>query len=150
MSRRAGPGMSVKILVVEDDELIAASLVRGLREEGFSVGLEADGEAAWQALRPGGWDLVILDWWLPSQDGLSILRRFRERDQETPVLFLTARDTVPDRVKGLNGGADDYLGKPFAFDELLARVHALIRRREGRGGTRLGHADVEVDLATQR
>jgi len=142
--------MSVKILVVEDDELIAASLVRGLREEGFSVGLEADGEAAWQALRPGGWDLVILDWWLPSQDGLSILRRFRERDQETPVLFLTARDTVPDRVKGLNGGADDYLGKPFAFDELLARVHALIRRREGRGGTRLAHADVEVDLATQR
>ena len=142
--------MGIRILVVEDDELIAASLVRGLREEGFTVEREADGEAAWRSIQPGGWDLVILDWWLPSQDGLSILKRLRERDQETPVLFLTARDSVPDRVKGLNGGADDYLCKPFAFDELLARAHALIRRREGRGGTRLAAADVEIDLATQK
>ena len=143
--------MGIRILVVEDDETIAASLVRGLREEGFTVEREADGEAAWRAIKPGGWDVVVLDWWLPSQDGLSILKRLRERDHETPVLFLTARDSVPDRVKGLNGGADDYLCKPFAFDELLARVHALVRRREGRGGgTRLGYADVEVDLATQR
>lgn len=143
--------MAIRILVVEDDETIAASLVRGLREEGFTVEREADGEAAWHALKPGGWDVVVLDWWLPSQDGLSILKRLRERDHETPVLFLTARDSVPDRVKGLNSGADDYLCKPFAFDELLARVHALVRRREGRGGgTRLGYADVEVDLATQR
>jgi DNA-binding response OmpR family regulator len=143
--------MGIRILVVEDDETIAASLVRGLREEGFTVEREADGEAAWRAMKPGGWDVVVLDWWLPSQDGLSLLKRLRERDHETPVLFLTARDSVPDRVKGLNGGADDYLCKPFAFDELLARVHALVRRREGRGGgTRLGYADVEVDLATQR
>jgi DNA-binding response OmpR family regulator len=143
--------MGIRILVVEDDETIAASLVRGLREEGFTVEREADGEAAWHALKPGGWDVVVLDWWLPSQDGLSILKRLRERDHETPVLILTARDSVPDRVKGLNSGADDYLCKPFSFDELLARVHALVRRREGRGGgTRLGYADVEVDLATQR
>ncbi|WP_165070832.1 response regulator transcription factor [Paludisphaera rhizosphaerae] len=143
--------MGIRILVAEDDELIAASVTRGLREEGFTVEREADGEAAWRALQPGGWDVVVLDWWLPSQDGLSILKRLRERDHETPVLFLTARDSVSDRVKGLNGGADDYLCKPFVFDELLARVHALVRRREGRGGgTRLGYADVEVDLATQR
>jgi DNA-binding response OmpR family regulator len=143
--------MGIRILVVEDDELIGESLVRGLREEGFTVEREADGEAGWRALQAeGGWDVVILDWWLPSQDGLSILKRLRERDSDTPVLFLTARDAVSDRVKGLNGGADDYLCKPFAFDELLARVHALVRRGEGRGGTRLGHADVAIDLATQR
>jgi len=124
--------------------------VRGLREEGFSVEHEADGEAAWRTIQAGGWDLVILDWWLPSQDGMSILLRLRERDHETPVLFLTARDTISDRVRGLNGGADDYLCKPFAFDELLARAHALVRRREGRGSTRLACMDVEVDLATQR
>ena len=143
--------MGIRVLVAEDDELIAASVTRGLREEGFTVEREADGESAWRSLQTGGWDVVVLDWWLPSQDGLSLLKRLRERDHETPVLFLTARDSVSDRVKGLNGGADDYLCKPFAFDELLARVHALVRRREGRGGgTRLGYADVEVDLATQR
>ena len=120
--------MGIRILVVEDDELIATSLVRGLREEGFTVEHAADGAAAWSALQSGSWDLVILDWWLPSQDGLSVLRRFRERDHETPVLFLTARDSVSDRVRGLNGGADDYLCKPFAFDELLARIRALLRR----------------------
>jgi len=142
--------MGIRILVVEDDELIAASLVRGLREEGFTVEHAADGAAAWGMLQAGSWDLVILDWWLPSQDGLSVLRRFRERDHETPVLFLTARDSVSDRVRGLNDGADDYLCKPFAFDELLARVHALLRRREGRPGTILTVGDVRVDLATQK
>jgi DNA-binding response OmpR family regulator len=142
--------MGIRILVVEDDELIAASLVRGLREEGFTVEHAADGGAAWGMLQSGSWDLVILDWWLPSQDGLSVLKRFRERDHETPVLFLTARDSVSDRVRGLNDGADDYLCKPFAFDELLARVHALLRRLEGRAGTILTFGDVRVDLATQK
>lgn len=142
--------MGIRILVVEDDELIGGSLVRGLREEGFTVERAADGEAAWLALQSSSWDLVVLDWWLPSQDGLSVLRRFRERDHETPVLFLTARDAVADRVRGLNEGADDYLCKPFAFDELLARVHALLRRREGRAGTVVSAADVSVDLATQK
>ena len=142
--------MGIRILVVEDDALIGGSLVRGLREEGFTVEHAADGEAAWLSLQSGSWDLVVLDWWLPSQDGLSVLRRFRERDHDTPVLFLTARDTVADRVRGLNEGADDYLCKPFAFDELLARVHALLRRREGRAGTIVTAADVSVDLATQK
>jgi DNA-binding response OmpR family regulator len=136
--------------MVEDDELIASSVIRGLREEGFTVEHVADGEAAWAALQGGQWDLVLLDWWLPAQDGLTVLRRFRQRDRDTPVLFLTARDAVDDRVRGLDGGADDYLCKPYAFDELLARVRALLRRREGRSGTSLTYLDVEVDLATQR
>lgn len=142
--------MGIRILIAEDDELIASSLVRGLREEGFSVEHAADGGAAGLALRAGSWDLVILDWWLPVLDGLTVLRDFRRHDRDTPVLFLTARDAVPDRVSGLNGGADDYLCKPFAFDELLARLHALLRRSEGRAGTTLAFGDVEVDLATQK
>lgn len=142
--------MGIRILVVEDDELISASVVRGLREEGYVVEHAADGEDAWAALQAGGWDLVILDWWLPVQDGLTVLRRFRQRDRDTPVLFLTARDAVSDRVRGLDGGADDYLCKPFAFDELLARVRALLRRGEGRAGTVLSSCGVTIDLATQR
>ena len=142
--------MGVRILMVEDDELIAASVVRGLREEGYVVERAADGELAWSMLQHGDWDVVILDWWLPGQDGLSVLRRFRQRDRETPVLFLTARDAVSDRITGLDGGADDYLCKPFSFDELLARLRALLRRAEGRAGTVLTAADVSIDLATQR
>jgi DNA-binding response OmpR family regulator len=142
--------MGIRILVVEDDELIASSLVRGLREEGFTVEHAPDGEAAWLALQSGTWDLVILDWWLPGEDGLGVLRRLRQKDRGTPVLFLTARDAVADRVRGLDGGADDYLCKPFAFDELLARVRALLRRGEGRAATTLAAGDVEADLATQK
>ncbi|WP_435009111.1 response regulator transcription factor [Tundrisphaera lichenicola] len=142
--------MGIRILMVEDDDLISSSVSRGLREEGFIVEQAADGESAWSALQTGSWDLVLLDWWLPAQDGLTILRRFRQRDRDTPVLFLTARDAVSDRVRGLDGGADDYLCKPYAFDELLARVRALLRRGEGRPGTTLHFRDVAVDLATQR
>ncbi|WP_435016014.1 response regulator transcription factor [Tundrisphaera sp. TA3] len=142
--------MGIRILMVEDDALIASSVVRGLREEGFVVEHAADGESAWASLQAGGWDLVLLDWWLPGQDGLSLLRRFRQRDRDTPVLFLTARDDVSDRVRGLDGGADDYLCKPFAFEELLARVRARLRRGEGRAGTTLAVGDITADLATQR
>ncbi len=100
--------------------------------------------------RSGGWDLVLLDWWLPGEDGLSLLQRFRQLDRHTPVLFLTARDAVGDRVRGLDAGADDYLPKPFAFAELLARARALVRRRDAAEGTTLEYRDVRVDLATQR
>jgi two-component system copper resistance phosphate regulon response regulator CusR len=141
--------MGIRILVIEDEPPIADFLVRGLREEGFTVEHAADGEAGWHALQGGPWDLVLLDWWLPGPDGLTLLRRFRAAGHDAPVLFLTARDAVSDRVRGLDAGADDYLCKPFAFDELLARVRALARRRGG-GSTVLSYADVRVDLATQR
>jgi DNA-binding response OmpR family regulator len=141
--------MGIRILVVEDEDPIADFVVRGLREEGYTVERAADGDAGWHALSGGGWDVVLLDWWLPGPDGLTLLRRLRQADRSTPVLFLTARDAVSDRVRGLDGGADDYLCKPFAFEELLARVRALARRREG-GGTLLSHGGVRLDLATQR
>jgi two-component system copper resistance phosphate regulon response regulator CusR len=147
---RGTESMGIRILVVEDEAEIADFVVRGLREEGFTVEHVADGESAWHALRSGRWDLVLLDWWLPREDGLSVLRRFRGVNRQTPVLFLTARDAVSDRVRGLDGGADDYLCKPFAFEELLARLRALVRRREHDSGTVLAHGDVAFDLATQR
>jgi two-component system, OmpR family, copper resistance phosphate regulon response regulator CusR len=142
--------MGIRILVIEDEAEIADFLVRGLREEGFIVEHAADGESAWHALLTGSWDLILLDWWLPAEDGLSLLRRFRAGNRGTPVLFLTARDAVSDRVRGLDSGADDYLCKPFAFEELLARLRALIRRREQGPGTILARGGVTIDLATQR
>lgn len=142
--------MGIRILVVEDEAAIADFLVRGLTEEGFVVEHAVDGLAGWAALRAGGWDVVLLDWWLPDTDGLSLVRRFRQSDRRTPVLFLTARDSVTDRVQGLDGGADDYLCKPFSFEELLARVRALVRRRDASGDTTLEFRDVRVDLATGR
>ncbi len=142
--------MKNRILLVEDEANIAEYLVIGLREEGYAVEHVADGRLASQRLQAGGWDLVLLDWSLPGQDGLELLRLFRERDRRTPVLFLTARDQVKYRVLGLDHGADDYLCKPFDFDELLARIRALIRRGENQGDTRIGYEDVTIDLTTQR
>jgi two-component system copper resistance phosphate regulon response regulator CusR len=142
--------MGIRILVIEDEPPIADFLVRGLREEGFTVELAADGESGWHALHTSGWDAVLLDWWLPAVDGWTLLRRYRQAGHTTPVLFLTARDAVSDRVRGLDGGADDYLCKPFAFDELLARVRALTRRHERGTDTVLSYAGVRIDLATQR
>jgi two-component system copper resistance phosphate regulon response regulator CusR len=138
------------ILVVEDEDNIADYLVTGLREEGYTVEHAADGTAGWSCLRDKPWDLVLLDWWIPGPDGLTLLRRFRERDRGTPVLLLTARDQIQFRVLGLDCGADDYLCKPFDFDELLARVRALIRRRDDRLDAVLAHGDVCVDLAEGR
>jgi two-component system copper resistance phosphate regulon response regulator CusR len=142
--------MSVRILVVEDEAEIADFLVRGLREEGFTVEHAADGPEGWHHLRTAAWDVVLLDWWLPGLDGLTILQRYRQADGAAPVLFLTARDAVSDRVRGLDGGADDYLCKPFAFEELLARIRSLTRRPDGRTGTVLTCADLRVDLRTQQ
>src|SRR5262249_32714667 len=103
--------MGIRILVIEDEVAIADFLVRGLREEGFTVEHAGDGESAWHALSTSGWDMVLLDWWLPAVDGLTLLRRYRQAGHTTPVLFLTARDAVSDRVRGLDSGADDYLCK---------------------------------------
>ena len=123
---------------------------RGLREEGYTVEVAADGIDGLHRLRTEAWDVVLLDWWLPGHDGLTVLRRFREAGGTVPVLFLTARDAVSDRVRGLDGGADDYLCKPFAFEELLARVRSLARRHDRTAGTVLRHGGVSIDLATQR
>ena len=142
--------MGIRILIVEDEADLADFVVRGLREEGFAVEHAIDGETAWDAMRAGAWDLIVLDWRLPGEDGLSVLRRFRGSGGVAPVLFLTARDSVADRVRGLDGGADDYLCKPFSFDELLARVRALLRRRERLPDLALAHGDVTIDLSTQR
>jgi two-component system, OmpR family, copper resistance phosphate regulon response regulator CusR len=142
--------MGSRILLIEDEANIADYLVTGLREEGYMVEHAADGDTGRRCLESRTWDLVLLDWWLPGEDGLVLLRRLRERDRRTPVLFLTARDQVIDRVLGLDNGADDYLCKPFDFEELLARIRALIRRRVEQPETLLVYGDVSVDLAVQR
>lgn len=142
--------MSGRILVVEDEARIADFLVRGLKEEGYAVEHAADGRAGAAALAQGPWDLVLLDWWLPGEDGIQLLQRFRRNNRTTPVLFLTARDGVQQRVEGLDAGADDYLTKPFAFEELLARVRALLRRGDQSTALTLEYSDVRIDLAAQR
>jgi two-component system copper resistance phosphate regulon response regulator CusR len=142
--------MGIRILVIEDDEEIADFVARGLREEGYTVEHAADGDGGWHALRHGPWDVVVLDWWLPGPDGLTLLRRFRQAGHDAPVLFLTARDAVSDKVRGLDSGADDYLCKPFEYEELLARVRALARGQGTASGTVIAHDDVRVDLATHR
>jgi len=142
--------MGIRILLVEDEHAIGDFVARGLREEGFAVEWATDGDTGWHYLSTHVWDVVLLDWWLPGQDGLALLKRYRQSGCETPVLMLTARDAVSDRVRGLDGGANDYLCKPFAFEELLARVRALTRRPGAPAGTVLAHADVRLDLATHR
>ena len=118
----------MKLLVVEDETGMARFLRRGLTEEGFAVDLARDGDAADEAVAVAEYDAVILDVMLPKRDGFSLCHSWRAAGIVTPILFLTARDEVSDRVTGLNLGADDYLVKPFAFEELLARLHALLRR----------------------
>lgn len=142
--------MHNRILVVEDEKEIADFILRGLQEEGFVVEHAGSGKVGWNLMQNQSWDLVLLDWWLPGEDGIDLLQRFRETDQTTPVMFLTARDTVVDRVKGLDSGADDYLCKPFAFEELLARVKSLTRRRQQWPGTVLTYDNLTVDLETHR
>jgi DNA-binding response OmpR family regulator len=140
--------MGKQFLLVEDDASLAQSIVEGLADEGFAVVHASDGDAAVEALRAREWDLDILDWWLPGADGLEVLTGHRRQGGTTPVLFLTARDAVSDRVRGLDGGADDYLCKPFSFDELLAR--ALIQRWRPVQVTTLAYRDVRLDLAAKK
>jgi two-component system response regulator MprA len=144
----------VRVLVVDDDQSVRDSLARSLRFEGYDVGLAADGVEALEAIAAGSPDAVILDVMMPRMDGVEACRRLRASGDTTPVLLLTARDGVGDRVAGLDAGADDYLVKPFALEELLARLRALLRRSQVAGGPGeasgvLGYADLTLDPATR-
>jgi DNA-binding response OmpR family regulator len=140
-----------RVLVVEDEQKVASALKEGLEGEGYDVVVEHSGEAALVRLKTDGCDIILLDLLLPGRSGIDVLSTLRQQGFETPVLILTARDTLDDRVTGLNSGADDYLVKPFAFVEVVARMRALLRRGGGASGaTRLGIADLEMDLVTRK
>lgn len=138
--------MAARILIVDDDRRITAMLRRALAYDGYEVDLAADGVQGLLAARDRPPDLVILDVMMPGLDGLEVCRRLRSGGP-VPILMLTARDEVPDRVAGLDAGADDYLVKPFALEELLARVRALLRRSDGTAGTVLSFGDLRLDTA---
>jgi DNA-binding response OmpR family regulator len=141
----------MRVLVIEDECKVANFLVRGLREEGHAVETAADGDAALELLcGDPPYDLAVLDVMLPKRDGFAVIKEAREVGVNTPVLMLTARDAVADRVAGLDVGADDCLTKPFAFDEFLARVRALQRRATGQRSPILSVADLALDPATQQ
>jgi DNA-binding response OmpR family regulator len=137
----------MKVLLVEDYAPVRTSVAQGLREAGFAVDTTGDGEEGLWFARTGEYDAIILDLMLPGTDGLTILRCLRDEANPVPVLVLTARDTVRDRVRGLDLGADDYLVKPFAFDELLARIRALVRRKYEEASAVLQVGDLEIDPA---
>ena len=135
----------VRILLVEDSVRLQRSLGAALRHAGYAVDISGDGSDAIWRFESHDYDLIVLDLMIPEVDGLSVLKRLRDGGRETHVLILTARDTVNDRVLGLRAGADDYLVKPFALDELLARVEALVRRRHGKKSPNLRFDDLEID-----
>ena len=140
----------MKILVIEDDPRTAQAVRNGLREEGFQVAVARTGEEGIAALDKEQCEVVVLDWMLPGRDGIAVLKTLRAQGCRTPVLLLTARDTVQDRVLGLDSGADDYLVKPFALAELPARIRALLRRRGPEEPFRCQVADLMLDLQTRQ
>jgi two-component system OmpR family response regulator len=140
----------VRILVVEDDDRIASFVVNGLKQSGFAVDQSGDGEAAWEYCKSVSYDAIVLDIMLPKTDGLQVLRRIRGSKNLVPVILLSAKASVDDRVAGLESGADDYLTKPFAFSELLARLQALIRRATHTADpTALAVGDLAIDLLSR-
>jgi DNA-binding response OmpR family regulator len=141
----------MRVLVAEDDEVIADFVSQGLREAGYAVDVAATGPDALKKALEGGYDAAVIDVMLPGLDGLSVIEQLRARRQQTPVLILSARHTVDDRVRGLQAGGDDYLTKPFAFAELLARLQALLRRSAGTTEpTRLVVGDLTLDLLSRK
>ena len=140
----------MRILVVEDDRKAAKLLAKGLHEEGFVVDVAPTGEEGEEQAAVNEYDVIVLDWLLPGKDGIAVCHALRARDLSTPILMLTARDGLADRVKGLSTGADDYLTKPFAFAELLARIRALLRRSRNARPAVLRVSDLALDPASRR
>jgi two-component system copper resistance phosphate regulon response regulator CusR len=139
----------MRVLVTEDHASLARSIANGLREEGFAVDLTARGGEAVTLADANPYDCIVLDVMLPDRDGWSVLKHLRDTGSTSPVIMLTARDAIEDRVRGLNLGADDYLVKPFAWEELLARVRALVRRGHGQRNPVIQIADLEIDTAAK-
>lgn len=138
----------MRILVIEDEHLIAASIKQGLEQESYAVDVAYDGEEGYHLASSEEYDLIILDRMLPMEDGVEIVKKLRDQGNHTSILLLTAKGQVLDRVEGLDSGADDYLVKPFAFEELLARMRALIRRPKESNGTLLTVADLSLNTVT--
>jgi len=140
----------MRILIVEDEKKIADFLKRGLKEEGYAADVAYDGEDGHFRAKTKSYDLIILDLMLPKMDGLTVCKKLRSEKISVPILMLTAKGEIADKVTGLDSGADDYLTKPFAFEELLARVRALVRKRESGAVTKLKLSDLELDLVTHK
>ena len=140
----------MRVLIIENEVKTAAYLAKGLREHGFVVDVAHDGREGLQLAQSANYEVVILDVMLPSRDGWSVLRDLRTSGSQLPVLFLTARDSIPDRVRGLELGADDYLVKPFAFSELLARIRTILRRGVSRQPEQIIVSDLELDVVRRR
>jgi two-component system response regulator QseB len=139
----------MRLLLIEDDKMIGESVRKGLRQDGFTVDWVQDGRSGETALLEGVHDLLLLDLGLPGKEGIEVLKTLRKKGNTIPVLILTARDALADRVGGLSAGADDYLIKPFDFEELAARIHAILRRKSGRTETLMRHGDITIDPASR-
>jgi two-component system, OmpR family, copper resistance phosphate regulon response regulator CusR len=140
----------MKLLIVEDEEKLARSLEKGLTAEGYIIDVAKDGDAAATLVEAGSYDMILLDWMIPGEnDGPALIKLWRNAKEQAPILMLTARTTIGDRVHGLDAGADDYLTKPFSFDELLARVRALLRRPKQHDGVVLAAAGVVMDTVSR-
>jgi len=140
----------MRVLIIEDEKKISNFIKRGLKEEGYAVDAAYEGEEGYFLAKTNEYDLIVLDIILPKMDGITLCRKLREGKVNTPVLILTARDTVRDKVTGLDAGADDYLTKPFAFEEFLARIRALLRKKDLPEATKLAVEDLELDLLTHK
>jgi len=136
----------MKILIIEDDEAILSLLKRGLQEEGMIIDTATNGEDGEYLAKINNYDIIILDWMLPKKSGIEVLESLRENNIKTPILMLTAKDEVQNKVEGLNLGADDYLTKPFDFDELIARLNAIYRRSVLKGENKIVIDNIEIDL----
>ncbi len=140
----------MRILIVEDEKKVAGFIKKGLEEETYAVDVAYDGEEGFHLAAMNEYDMIILDWMLPKMDGLEVLARLRDKKVSTPILLLTAKDEVDDKVTGLNRGADDYLTKPFAFSELLARIRSLLRRGQAETQTELKVGDLILDMVSHK